>query len=311
MPSGRRAFLAGIGGTVGLAGCLGDGEETGSGSSTATRTPTPVSSAAETVPLGDPVDADGVTVTVSDPVVAHSVRYLTAPDAFGVAGAGGDQFVFVAVAADGGASPPDPAAFALAADGERYNPGIEAVGPARVDAPVTGRRYGDAGRRGHLAFRVPAPLDADDVAVVLADTARWTVPAGSVDPLRPAPPSFVATADAPDSVPADEPILVTLDVTNEGDGRGVFRGAVNQQGPLYGAGSFGRSLAAGASATPEPTVDSHLDADVPPDRVRFAVLGPGLSESFEVTLEGGGTPVGTRTGTATTAATRRSDTRNR
>jgi hypothetical protein len=314
MPSGRRAVLASIGtAAIGLSGCLGGGSPAEpTRTSTATPTETPAGDAAT---LGDAVAVDGATVTVSDLVTAHSVRYLSAPDAMDVHPADGDQFVFVAVAADGSGTPPAPDRFGLVADDARYGSGIEYLGPARVAAPVTGRRYGESNPEGFLGFRVPAPLDAESVVVVLGsdgpertDTppepgdvvAEWTVPPAAADPLRSPPPAFSAAADVPESVPADEPIPVTIDVTNEGDGPGVFRAAINQQGPLYGAEGIDRSLAAGESATHGTTVDYYLDDDAAPGRVRFAVVGPDLSELFEVTLDGGGTPAGTGTTTGAT-----------
>jgi len=284
VPSRRRAVLAGFGAVVtGLAGC--------SGVPTDSPTPTSTSPAPTDATLGESVAVGDVTVTVSDPVAAHSVRYLTAPDAAGVATAGDDQFLFVDVSVRGEGPTPARDAFALVADGTRYEPGIEAVGPARVDGPVTGPRYDDA-EGGYLAFRVPAPLDAEETAVV-TDTVRWTIPSGRADPLRSPPPSFSTTVDVPDAVPVDEPIPIRLDVDNEGDGDGVFRGVVNHQGPLYSFDTFDLPVAAGESTTHETTVDYHLDAESPPGRVQFAVVGPDVSRSVRVTVDGGGTPAGT------------------
>lgn len=257
---------------------------------------------------------DGVRVTVSDLVAAHSVRYLIAPDAFGVVGTSDDQFVFVDASVRGEGPPPAPHRFALVADGAGYGSGLDFVGPARVGAPVSGRPYSDSNRQGYVAFRVPAPLDAESVAVVVGDggprttdmapdpdgfAARWTAPPSAVDPLRSPPPAFAATVEAPVSVAADEPIPVAVDIVNEGDGPGVFHGAINHQGPLYSAAGFDRSLESGESTTHEMTVDYHVGSETPPERVQFSVIGPGLSESVEVAIEGGGTPAGTRTGTGT------------
>ncbi|WP_251329652.1 hypothetical protein [Haloplanus pelagicus] len=305
MPSSRRTLLASIGtAAAGLAGCLGPSGSTGSPTSTPTSTATPGSPASEPVPLGRSVDVNGVTVTVSDPAVAHSARYLSAPDAFDVVAAGTDQFLFVTVAAEGGSRPPSPDAFGVVVADVRYGAGIEALGPARVDAPVSGRRYGDAGRHGYLAFRLPAPVATTDLAVVLGEGARWTLPSSAAEALRSPPPAFETGVDVPDAVPADEPIPVTLDVTNAGDGPGVFRGAINHGGPLYSAAGFDLSLASGESTTHEVTVDYHVGSETPPDCVQFAVVGPGVDRSFEVGIEGGGTGTGAGSGTATGTATR-------
>lgn len=181
-------------------------------------------------------------------------------------------------------------------DGEGFGPGIDTVGPARVDDPVTGRRYGDPEWDGYLGFRVPSPLDADDVTITLADAVRWTFPSSALDPLRSPPPAFTTTLTAPESVAADDAITVRFDVTNGGEGDGVFRGALNHQGPLYAADAVTFPLPAGESTTHEMRIDYHHESDPPPARVQFGAVGPGLSQSFDVRVEGGGTPGGTGTG---------------
>ena len=307
MPSSRRALLASLGsGLTGLAGCLdfGGGPDR---TSTPTRTPTstPTTSALTDTALGDAIAldtdgdgrGDGMAVVVSDLVTAYSARYLTAPDALGVADADGGRFVFVRVTARGQGTPPPPDGFSLVADGTAYDAGIEGIGPARVDAPVSGRPYGWADRRGYLGFRMPAPLDADAVAIRLAEIGRWTVPESAVEDLRAPPPTFETTLTVPDTVAVDEVIPVRIDVTNVGDGLGTFHGAINHQGPLYAADGFSFSLPPGESTTHEVTVGYYRGSDPPPGRVQFGVVGPGLSESVSVRIEGGGTPDGTATGT--------------
>lgn len=289
-----------------------DGDGDGDGDRHPTSAPTTVP-AEDVLSLGDTLTLGDVTVTVADLVTAHSVRYLTAPDAMGVASTETDQFVFVDVSVDGDGRPPAPHRFALAADGTGYGSGIELVGPARVDAPVTGRRYDDPNPVGYLGFRVPAPLDADSMAVILGGQgpratdmqpeadgvrARWSIPESAAAPLRSPPPAFETTLTVPESVAADETITVRLDVTNAGDGLGTFHGAINHQGPLYAADGFSVSLPPGESTTYEATIAYYRGSDPPPARVQFGVVGPGLSESFSVQIEGGGTPDGTETGTS-------------
>lgn len=306
MPSSRRALLASLGaGLTGLAGCL-DFDRGPDRTSTPTRTP-PTTPAIVDTALGNAIAldtdgdgrGDGMVVVVSDLVSAHSIRYLTAPDAFGVANAGREQFVLVQVTARGDGTPPTPGAFSLVADGTAYDAGIAAVGPARVDAPVSGRPYGGSDRRGYLGFRIPAPLDADAVAIHLAETGRWVVPDSAVEDLRAPPPVFETTLTVPDAVAVDEVIPVRIDVTNVGDGVGTFYGAINHQGPLYAADGFSFSLPPGESTTHEIPVGYYRGSDSPPGRVQFGVVGPELSESVSVRIDGGGTPDGTATGTAT------------
>jgi hypothetical protein len=307
MPSSRRALLASLSaGLTGLAGCLdfGGGPDR---TSTPTRTPTstPTTSALTDTALGDAIAldtdgdgrGDGMAVVVSDLVAAYSARYLTAPDALGVADADGGRFVFVQVAARGQGTPPTPDGFSLVADGTAYDAGIGGVGPARVDAPVSGRPYGGSDRAGYLGFRVPAPLDADAVAIHLDETGRWTVPDSGIETLRSPPPAFETTLTVPDSVTADEAIPIRLDVTNAGKGLGTFYGALNHQGPLYAADGFSFSLPPGESTTHQITVGYYRGSDSPPGRIQFGVVGPGLSASVSVRIDGGGTPDGTATGT--------------
>jgi hypothetical protein len=305
MPSSRRAILTSLGaGLTGLAGCL-DFDRGPDRTSTPTRTP-PTTPAIVDTALGNAIAldtdgdgrGDGMVVVVSDLVSAHSIRYLTAPDAFGVANAGREQFVLVQVTARGDGTPPTPDAFSLVADGTAYDAGVAAVGPARVDAPVSGRPYGGSDRRGYLGFRIPAPLDVDAVAIHLAETGRWVVPDSAVKHLRAPPPAFETALSVPDAVAVDEVIPVRIDVTNVGDGVGTFYGAINHQGPLYAADAFTFSLPPGESTTHEVTVGYHRGSDSPPGRVQFGVVGPRLSESVSVRIDGGGTPDGTATGTA-------------
>jgi len=304
MPSSRRALLTSAGAALtGLAGCLDFLGGTDRPSSTATPSPTPTTPAIVDTALGNAIAldtdgdgrGDGLAVIVSQLTAAHAVRYLTAPDALGVADAGGEQFVLVHVAARGDGTPPAPEGFSLVADGTAYDAGLEAVGPARVDAPVSGRPYGGPDRRGYLGFQVPAPLEADTVAIHLAETGRWVVPDSAVADLRAPPPTFETTLTVPDGVAADEAIPVRLDVTNTGAGVGTFYGALNHQGPLHAADPFTFSLPPGESTTRELSVGYYRGSDSPPERVQFGVVGPGLSESFAVTVEGGGTT--TTTGT--------------
>lgn len=271
MPS-RRTLLTSLGAALtGLAGCL---ETSSDGTPTATQ-----------ADAGDVVTVDGVSVTVADPVVAHSVRYLTAPDALGVADAGSDQFVLARASAQGDGTPPASDGFAVAAGENTYDDRLDSVGPARIGGPLSGRRYEAESPNGYLGFRVPAPLDVADAAVVLGDAARWTLPDSVLDALGSPPPEFETAVTVPDHVPADEPIPVQLAVTNTGGG-GIFRGAINHQGPLYAPEVVTIPLPAGESTTRELLIDYYRDDELPPDRVQFGVVGPGFSRSFTVRLDG-------------------------
>ncbi|MFB6123056.1 MAG: hypothetical protein ABEJ78_06330 [Haloferacaceae archaeon] len=301
MPSSRRQLLASLGvGLAGLAGCNaapddGTPADPTPSDTTGTPTPTPTSTA-----LGDTATVDGVSVTVSDLVDAHSFLYLSAPDAFGVTVADG-QFAFVTVDA-GGDAPPAPDAFALTFDGKRRTATTyRDYGPAG-DLPVPDTEYATDDPRGYLGFEIPAPLDADSVAVALDDAVRWTVPESELAPLRSPPPSFAVEYDVPDVVARDEAIPVSLSIANEGDGRGTFRGALNHEGPLYGASDFAVTLDAGESTTHEERITYHRQEGFSSDRLRFTVVSAAGERSFEVGL-GTGSDGGTATPSGTTTAT--------
>lgn len=280
MPS-RRALLTSLGAALtGFTGCL----DTASSPTTET-------------PLGESVDIDGTTVTVAETAAVHSYHYLSAPDAFGVESAGDGQFLFVGVTADG-ERPPPADAFALQVDDERVQRVTHAFVPKRDLAPVDEDRYTAENPQGYLLFRVPAPLDAESVAVDLGhvsnDTAseatglraRWQIPASRLSGFRSPPPNFAASYDVPDAIGAGDPIPVRVDVTNTGEGAGVCRGAINQTGPMYGGDTFSLSLEAGASKPYEETIDYHVDEDFSVDRLQFEVVVPGDSQTFTVRLDG-------------------------
>lgn len=311
MPSTRRTLLASLGaGVAGFAGCLND-DAPGSGTPTGTDTPTatPTDSGADaTTTLGASLAVGDRTVTVSGVDHRHTFRYLSAPDAFGVTVADG-QFVFVGVEATGSGTPPDPEAFGFAF-GDQQVGATTFLDYGPVDPLSVGEReYSVDHPQGYLAFEVPAPLGASTAAVTLGD-ARWTVPSSALDPLSDPAPSFAVTyGDVPASVPRDEPITVPLSVTNEGEGDGVFRGAVNHTGPMYGADEFTLSVPAGESRSHDVVVDYYVGENLGADRVQFEVLGPGTDRSFRVALTGetatpredtpSATPVETETGTHT------------
>jgi hypothetical protein len=294
MPSSRRQLLVSLGaGLAGIAGCS-TAPSDGTTPSEPSETPTPTQTA-EPATLGDAVTVDGTAVTVSNLVSTHSFLYLSAPDAFGVEVADG-QFAFVTVEA--GDDPPEPDAFAFAFDGERRPATTyHDYGPAGA-LPVAEREYSTDDPQGYLGFELPAPLAAESVAVSLGD-ARWTIPASARTPLQSPPPSFTVEYDVPDAVASDAPVPVTLAVTNEGDGDGTFRGAINHQGPMYGAGDFAFSLAAGESRTYEESIDYHQQQGFSSDRLQFAVVSSAGERTFEVRLESAAT-TGTATSTATT-----------
>jgi hypothetical protein len=116
---------------------------------------------------------------------------------------------------------------------------------------------GLAGADGDRFVSVQAP------ASLAVDDAAITLSDAVLDDLRPPTPDFETTHSVPDALAAD---------------------GSNLSPP-------------GESATYEATIGYCRGSDTPPGRVQFGVVGPGVSESFTVRVEGDGTP--TDTGTST------------
>ena len=281
MPS-RRAVLASVAASV--AGCLGarrsDAPTTGTDTPTATPTTAPPTTAppAKTPPTVEP-DA-----SLEAAHVQHSVLYLSAPDAFGVAAAEGRQYVFVP------ATGTSPERFALVADESHAASARLFGGPATTvawpDETARIRLPSPEQPDGWLLFEVPAPLGGDAAEVRWSDgesSETWAFDDARVAALTAAPPSVsVEAVEAPDEVEADEPFDVVVTAENGGDGDGVFRGALNRAGPMYGATPLREPIEAGGRATVRRRVSYRANTDLNAAELRFSVVAPG--ETFERTV---------------------------
>ncbi|WP_135826235.1 hypothetical protein [Halorussus ruber] len=246
-PRGRRALLqSGALALCGLAGCLdglgGTTTQTASERPTATETEspsaTPPSSGTE-----DPSETEQTSETESTaephvvefvPVgVQSSFFYLTSPDSMAVTAAEETQFVFVEVRPR--TDSPPPSDFSLAADDRRFwgtlAPG-DVAGPHLVYELGSSYRSGEV-EPGWVAFEVPNPLDADEIALAY-QSRRESLDEEFLAELRTPPADFeVVSFDAPEEVAHDEPFEVSLTVENVGEGEGTFRACLNQSGPVF------------------------------------------------------------------------------
>ncbi|MFC4450154.1 hypothetical protein [Halorussus aquaticus] len=233
----RRALLrAGAVAVAGLAGCVGsldipDGVRRQS--ETTHRSPTETSDPSETPSTTRSATTRDPTVELDTIDVRSSFFYLTTPDSLDVEVVEATQFVFVRVRPRTDA--PRPSDFALAAD-DRYFWGT--LAPGKVGGPHRLSEFGPvyrAGKRrsGWVAFEVPNPLDADEVALTYDDW-RWSLDEDRLAALRAPPPDFeLVSFEAPEEVAHDESFDVTAVVENAGEGDGVFRVSLNQAGPAY------------------------------------------------------------------------------
>lgn len=297
MPS-RRTYLVGCGGALaGLTGCLGASAPGDSATrSTTTRSTTTPSTQTDPLtvpqqlPWGEPGTVDGTTVKPVDATVQHSAFYLTTPDSMDVLSFGDRQAVFVTLELDGDGPEPTPGDFALGVDGgsEGWTEYGDVDGH-RFYYQSTPLPHADDGR-GWVGFDAPDAVDAADPGVRVQfggdeeDALRWSLPERVTTTLRADPPSFeVSDFHAPDSVDGDEPIAVSATVRNTGDGPGVFRGVLNQTGPLYAPESVRLPLDPGESVEWSTTISTHLRVDT--DRVSFDFLVPGVEHERVVEVE--------------------------
>ena len=246
-PRNRRALLrtGALALSAGLAGCgggLGDG--TGDvPDSTTTETETPPTTKRTTRTTASETTAAEPPLVVEDVRVQSSFVHLTTPDSAGVAAPEGTQFVFAEVAVGVVSSelvPPSPDGVSLAGDDWRFN-GTTTPGPT-YDAYQLYRREPayDLGenRGGWVAFEVPNPLDASEVALTYESNGRTfsePLAAETVAALAEPPAEFELVGfDAPESVEQYESFEVSVAVENASERDGVFRAVLNQTYPTYG-----------------------------------------------------------------------------
>ena len=270
MPS-RRAYLATLV-AAGLAGCV---SETPGTSESPSDSPTATTA---------PGTASRPDVTVEAAAVQYAYRHIENVDWNGIQPADG-QFVFVTVDAREAGTPPDPGAFSLVADGERYDhKDIADRMPVSLDVPGSTYSAGDehSEDRGWLAFETPAELDAEPSLRMERDSvpATWEL---DTETATAPPPRWEWSADAPETVEPQTTFDITITAENVGDGAGTFRGAVNFSYPMYMPKGFDVSLDPGASGAD--TVNAEIrDAD-PGKEIEYGVRTPAGETTVHVTVE--------------------------
>lgn len=246
----RRALLqTGAFALVGAAGCTGNlGDDApGNGTSESTTEETtraPEQSAAEEATEG----AAETTTTTVEPLVAlddvqvqSSFFYRTHPDAAAVAAREGTQFVFADLQLVGSiADLPVPDEIALVAADRRFE---GTVAPGSTDGPweLTGRGEAYAtepARSGWIAFEVPDPLSAEQIALSYESDGRAfseSLDTETTEALARPPAEFeIAGFEFPESIRQGGSFEVSVAVENTSEVDGIFRAVLNQSHPLYG-----------------------------------------------------------------------------
>jgi hypothetical protein len=291
MPSTRRSLL--VGAAAMLAGCSAGSPRSGTGDGTPGETEPPLT--IEPLEFGESATVGELDVRPTGAVVQYSYVALVYPDFADVVAAEGQQYLFLTVDASGSPAPA-PEEFAVLAGESSYagQPRGSAGRPYRDERPYTP----DAGH-GWLLYDLPVPVESEHVAVELdvgeGEPQTWHLPDDVVERLRgPAPAFEVRDFEAPSVVRPEEPIEVSATVANVGDGRGTFRGSLNQEGDLlYGADTFSFDLEAGEERDWTETVTTHQRPEVESEttvRLRFRSAGGDFDR--DVVVRPAGTPGG-------------------
>lgn len=293
-PRNRRALLrtGALALSAGLAGCVGglDGETSDdTPNATTAETQTPTQDATRTT------DANFETETSTEPPLAvedvrvqSSFFYLTTPDSAAVASSTETKFVFVDVReTTSSVLPPLSDDFTLVADGRRFDGTFEL---RRVSDPWDlywqGPAYDpDEHGGGWVAFEVPVPFDADEVALTYESEGRtfWeSLDAEVVESLAEPPAEFELVGFGfPESVEQNESFEVSVVVENASERDGVFRAVLNQTYPTYGPYPIEGTVPAGERWEWTET----FSVRTPDDRdtaAAFRLLTPGEKREAEI-----------------------------
>jgi len=287
----RRRLLGLVGSATFLAGCSTDG--TGAGTPTGTPTDSPVatptpdrsgdqsSPTTGTTPTASPTPSDPPDLSFVGYAVQRSAFYARHPD-FDVVWAPPDrQLLFVMLAVEGG-KPNDLSRddLSLQVDGETRKAvhGVEgqdgSVYYPRPDGCVCEHGYDT-----YATFPLSAPLSTDALAVRRVggeESREWTLPADAREELEaPTTEWTLHSFEAPETVGPDESFSVAYEAENAGDAAGLFRGVLNQAGPMYGVTARWKTeVPAGETVRREGTIStlSEIDADVDEVRLRLRTV---------------------------------------
>ncbi|PSQ17966.1 hypothetical protein BRD02_02160 [Halobacteriales archaeon QS_8_69_73] len=258
MPS-RRSYLAGAGSMIAAAaGCTSGGDETPDGDVTPTDDGKTSTNDGET-PTPPP---DGV--ELADIGARKAVTYESTLGSGGVLAAEGRQYVVASVVTGVETTA---AAFALAASGESYDPGLPdtAGGLNRSVAGRSGQPLGsggfDPGETAVLAFVVPSPLSAPAAEIRYdGDAGPWPLGGSARRTLAAPEPRYeLASFEAPETVDQGRSLSASVTVRNVSDTDGRFLAALYWPTELADDDEshlLERSVAAGETATFERSIDT-------------------------------------------------------
>ena len=265
----RRALLrTGALAVTGIAGCVGGLDDGPDGTETESRRTAETTDRRMTRTSGTPT-TEAPAVELEPVGVRSSFFYLETPDTLGVEADEGTQFAFVLVRPR--TDTPRPSDLALVADGRHFwgtlAPG-DVGGPRRLAELGSVYRAEDA-RAGWVAFEVPNPLDADEVALTYDGRDR-SLGESVVSALRAPPADFELTSfEAPERVARGASFAVSAGVENVGEGDGVFRASLNELGPEYGPHRTSVAVPAGERRERAWTVGTSDSPDA--ERVRLGL----------------------------------------
>ena len=297
MPS-RRSLLGSLGVLL-TAGCSQQSQadsQAPADTSTTTRTTTTTSDtihAPTRLEWGASTTYDGSTVTATSTWSQHSVITLTTPDSFGARRFDGNQLLFVVIDVDGDDPVPQPGDFAIDVGGERY-PGwtsYEGLHTYRFRLGASNTAYDPEGptEGGWVGFALPEQLEANGATLRLQfageteGATHWPLPAEVRDGLRAPPPEFhLESVETPDSLGASEPAEVTLTASNQGEGSGTFRAAVNEAGPQYMGHAVRVQIPPGERRTASVTIVGPQGTDASSTTVRIVTPDRTVSRTISV-----------------------------
>lgn len=239
--TGALALVGGAGCTAGLGGD--DSSENESSEPSPVATTGTTEEAATTVGQRTSRTTTAATeppLAVENVAVQSSFFYGNHPDAAAVAGREATQFAFVELALVGSLQHlPSPEDIVLAADGRDFT---GTLAPASTDGAWElhdrGRPYRvEPIQSGWVAFEVPAPLDADQVALAYESNGRrFSAPLDGevIERLARPPAEFEVVAfDTPESVERGESFEMSVAVENASGVDGRFRAVLNRSRPSY------------------------------------------------------------------------------
>lgn len=271
----RRTFLAGVPTLAGLAGCVG-GEDPGvtetttgaTAPSTTTGAPTTAASTgtatdATTASSTDAPTADGP-VSVSTVSPQTSFFRITMVDWMDVLAPTDRQFVFTDVTATADGAVPSPDAFALTADGRRFDGWTRYDGERPFYVAGDGwTGYDEESASGWIGFDLPRPFEGDALSLAVGGHVDASGPLDDrvVAWLRDPPAIEVSNVRTPDRVAGDEPIEVRFDAGNVGGHAGVCRASLNSGGVNYLFEPIRLALDPGESTTHTRRYTGHVGHD--------------------------------------------------